>query len=183
MKNKGFKIAYTISIIFVVLVSFFYTIKGFIYPYKYRNFIEHYSEEYSLDPLMVAAIIKTESGFRKEVRSNKDAVGLMQITEDTSKWAAEKMDIKDFNVESLKDPEFNIKMGCWYLDNLKEEFNGDIDLVLASYNGGRGHVQKWLKDERYSKDGENLSYIPFKETDKYIKKVKVNYNIYKFIYK
>ena len=57
-----------------------------------------------------------------------------------------------------------------------------MDLVLAAYNAGRGNVQKWLKDNRYSSDGETLSYIPFAETDKYVKKVKVNFDVYRFLY-
>ncbi|EPS47163.1 transglycosylase SLT domain-containing protein [Clostridium botulinum CFSAN002367] len=107
----------------------------------------------------------------------------MQITPETGEWVAEKMGMKDFNIDDLKDPETNIKMGCWYLNNLKEEFDGNMDLVLAAYNGGRGNVQKWLKDSEHSKDGESLHYIPFKETDKYVKKVKAIYNIYRFLYK
>ena len=74
-------------------------------------------------------------------------------------------------------------MGCWYLSDLKKEFNGNMDLVLAAYNGGRGNVEKWLKDSNTSPDGQNLKNIPFKETDKYVKKVNTNYNIYKYLYK
>lgn len=132
---------------------------------------------------MVAAVIKTESNFKPDAKSNKDAYGLMQITPSTAQWAAKEMGIQDYEENMLLDPEFNIKMGCWYIDNLKKEFNGDINLVLAAYNGGRGNVQKWLSSSDHSKDGKNLYYIPFKETDEYIKKVKVNYNIYKFLYK
>ncbi len=152
------------------------------FPLKYSENIIKYSYKYELDPYLVAAVIKTESNFNKEAKSNKNAYGLMQITPDTAEWAAEKMSIKNFNTSMLKDAEFNINMGCWYLDNLKEEFDNNIELVLAAYNGGRGNVQKWLKNEEHSVDGKKLNYIPFKETDKYVKKVKVNYNIYKYLY-
>ena len=152
------------------------------FPLKYSNYIVKYSQTYALDPYLVSAVIKTESNFKEEARSHKNAYGLMQITADTAEWAAEKMNIKDFNVSMLNDPELNIKMGCWYLNNLREEFDGNIDVALAAYNGGRGNVQKWLKSSDHSADGKNLHYIPFKETDKYVKKVKVNYNIYKYLY-
>ncbi|MEE0728140.1 MAG: lytic transglycosylase domain-containing protein, partial [Clostridium saudiense] len=33
-----------------------------------------------------------------------------------------------------------------------------------------------------SSDGENLTYIPFKETKKYVDKVSTRYNVYKFLY-
>ncbi|WP_102400093.1 lytic transglycosylase domain-containing protein [Haloimpatiens massiliensis] len=152
-----------------------------IYPYKHRQYIEKYSAENGLDPMLIAAIIKTESNFDERAKSNKDAYGLMQLTPETAKWISEKMKIQNFNEHMLYDPETNIKMGCWYVKNLQNEFK-DMDLVLAAYNAGRGRVSKWLKDPEHSKDGKNLHYIPFKETDKYVKKVNVSHNIYKTLY-
>lgn len=153
-----------------------------MYPLKYSDYIMKYSRKYDLSPYIVAAVIKAESNFDTKAKSPKNAFGLMQITPATAEWAAKEMKLENFNTDMLNDPEFNINMGCWYLNNLKEEFDGNMDLVLAAYNGGRGNVQKWLNDTSHSKDGKNLHYIPFKETDKYVKRVKVNYNIYKFLY-
>src|SRR3712207_9066519 len=73
-------------------------------------------------------------------------------------------------------------MGCWYIDNLKKEFNNNIKLVLAAYNGGRGNVKKWLKNKENSRNGIDLHYIPFKETDKYVKRVEVSQKIFEFLY-
>ena len=154
----------------------------YFFPLNYPEYIVKYSQKYKLDPYLVAAVIKTESNFDEGAKSNKNAYGLMQITPDTAQWAAEKMNINNFKTQMLYNPEFNIRMGCWYLDNLKEEFNNNMEVVLAAYNGGRGNVQKWLKSTEHSADGKNLHYIPFKETDKYVKKVKVNYSIYKYLY-
>lgn len=172
-----------ILILTIILLINITTIAKYIFPMKYRDYIDMYANEHKLDPYFVAAVIKTESNFKKDAASKKNAQGLMQITPETGEWVAEKMGMKDFNIDDLKDPETNIKMGCWYLNNLKEEFDCNMDLVLAAYNGGRGNVQKWLKDSEHSKDGESLHYIPFKETDKYVKKVKSIYNIYRFLYK
>ena len=179
MKLKRMGIVALFIVIFALLIKS--AIYNFVYPYKYGSIVNKYAKEYTLDPLLVLAVIKAESNFNTSAQSHKDAHGLMQITDFTAKWAAEKMNIEDYNKEMLKNPDFNIRMGCWYLDNLKKEF-GDMDLVLAAYNGGRGHVNKWLRDNRYSMDGKNLHNIPFKETDKYVKKVNINYNIYKFLY-
>lgn len=153
-----------------------------VYPYKYKDYIDKYSADYDLDPLFVLSVIKAESNFDDDAKSQKSAHGLMQITDSTAKWASKEMGITYNNATDLKNVEYNIRMGCWYLNNLRAEFN-NLDLVLASYNGGRGNVNKWLSDERYSKDGKKIDYVPFKETDQYIKKVKVNYNIYKYLYR
>lgn len=175
------KRALAIIFLIILIINLKNIVKCF-FPLKYSENIIKYSQEYNLDPFLVAAVIKTESNFDEGAKSNKNAYGLMQITPDTAEWAAEKMDVNSFKTEMLYNPEFNIRMGCWYLNNLKEEFDGNTELVLAAYNGGRGNVQKWLKSAEHSADGKNLHYIPFKETDKYVKRVKVNYNIYKYLY-
>jgi soluble lytic murein transglycosylase len=59
---------------------------------------------------------------------------------------------------------------------------GDTDLVLAAYNAGSGNVSKWLADSELSPDGKVLDRVPFKETEKYIKKVRNSYIIYKKLY-
>ena len=178
MKNKLLR---TIILIVLILCIAVIIVKK-VYPNNYSSEITKYSKQYGVDPILVKAVIKAECNFRPGAKSSKNAYGLMQITGETAQWAGKEMKIASFSLDKLYDPEFNIKMGCWYLNNLNEQFNGKVDLVLAAYNGGPGNVKKWLSDEEHSKDGKNLHYIPFKETDKYVKKVKVNYNIYKLLY-
>ncbi|MCX7748549.1 MAG: lytic transglycosylase domain-containing protein [Clostridia bacterium] len=169
-------------IISLVLVGNSQIILKMIYPLKYSEFVYKYAEKYDIDPFLVFAVIKAESGFDPGATSHKNAKGLMQITERTGKWAASKIKLKEFNVDKLYDIETNISIGCWYLNNLKKEFNGNIDLVIAAYNGGSGNVNKWLKDTNLSSSGEQLDRIPFKETDKYLKKVKRYCLMYKKLY-
>ncbi|WP_315117668.1 lytic transglycosylase domain-containing protein [uncultured Clostridium sp.] len=153
-----------------------------LYPLKYSDIVYKYSKEYDIDPYIVFSVIKAESNFKPKAVSHKSAYGLMQVTPSTGEWIAEQMEMENFTLDKLFEPEYNISMGCWYIDNLRKEFGDNMDVVLAAYNAGRGNVQKWLQDSEHSKDSKNLHYIPFKETDKYVKKVKVNYKIYKFLY-
>ncbi|WP_142414760.1 lytic transglycosylase domain-containing protein [Hathewaya massiliensis] len=180
------KLALIIFLIIAIIIGALYINKKQIqkkmYPTTYLETILENSKKYNLDPYLVLAVIKAESDFHVEAVSNQDARGLMQITPDTGKWIWEKMGFKNFQGDELFDPQTNIKMGCWYLDNLSKEFNSNRVLVLAAYNGGRGNVNKWLKDPSLSKDGKTLDTIPFKETDEYVKKIKVNYEMYKKIY-
>jgi soluble lytic murein transglycosylase len=169
-------------ILLVIMVINIKSIFKHFYPIKYEDNIIKYSQRYNVDPCLVAAVIKAESNFNEKATSHRGAYGLMQIMPDTGLWIAENMEFKNYKVEKLYDNEINIAMGCWYINNLNTEFNGDIDLVLAAYNGGRGNVQKWLSDKEYSQDGKKLDNIPFEETDKYVKKVKTNYNIYLKLY-
>lgn len=174
-----------ILIILIALVVVYFSVtfiaKKYVFPYKYSEYINTFSEEYDIDPLLVLSVIKTESDFNENAISNRGAKGLMQIMDKTGAWAAEEIGINYFLPNMLFNPEINIRMGCWYLANLETEFT-DLDLVLAAYNGGSGNVNKWLEDPEYSKDGEKLDYIPFKETKKYVDKVNTNYSIYKYLY-
>ena len=61
-----------------------------VFPIKYIDTIEKYSQKYDLDPAFVCAIIKTESNFKPEVTSHKGAMGLMQLMPATVDWAVEK---------------------------------------------------------------------------------------------
>lgn len=179
--NKIIRLVIIVLAIYLLFLGSGYILKNVIFPLKYMNYVEKYSKEYNLDPYFVMAVMKAESNFDEDAKSNKDARGLMQITTSTGKWIAEKQGIIDFDTNLLLEPEVNIRFGCWYLNNLHKEF-GDWDLVIAAYNAGRGRVQEWLNSAEHSDDGKNLTYIPFKETDKYVKKVNVYYNIYRSLY-
>ncbi len=164
------------------MIVFPQTMLRFFYPLKYQDIVFEESQKNSIDPYLVFAIIKIESNFKVDAKSHKDAKGLMQLTDKTALWGAEQLNLKEFDISRVYEPKTNIQIGCWYLNNLNKEFNNDIILMLAAYNGGSGNVNKWLKDERYSTTGESLDIIPFNETNVYVKKVIKEYNIYKKLY-
>ena len=176
------KILTVLIIVLIVIVGTRYGIKKYVYPYPHKEYVNEYSKEYGIDPLLVLAVIKTESRFNKDAESKKGAKGLMQIMDSTGEWIAEEVGLNYFLPYMLFDPETNIRFGCWYLNNLENQFN-NLDLVLAAYNGGSGNVTKWLGDPQYSEDGITLKYIPFPETKKYVDKVRTNYSVYKYLYK
>ncbi len=165
-----------------VLLSFcigsFY---AYYYPMKYKNEIIQYSKSYSVESALVASVANVESNFRENVRSNKGAVGIMQIMPTTAQWIADQIG-EEYSEKQLENGKYNLKLGCFYLSYLIEYF-GDSKLAICAYNAGQGNVKSWLKDERYSKDGKQLYKIPFKETDKYLNKVLKNYKYYKNRYK
>lgn len=182
-KNRLLKSAIILLLIFVIVILLSNIYYRLTYPLSYKGLINQYSKEFDIDPYLIAAIINVESNFDKKALSPKEARGLMQITPITGEWAARELSIEDFQVDLLYNPDINIQIGAWYLDQLGREFNQNLQLVLAAYNGGSGNVSKWLENEEYCEDGENLKKIPFEETDKYIDKVLKNHKIYKNLYK
>ena len=62
-----------------------------LYPRKYSRQVEQWAAEYELDPLLVYAFIRTESGFDPAATSSVEARGLMQMTEETFIWLRSKI--------------------------------------------------------------------------------------------
>ena len=176
------KIFCLLIIILAVIVGGRHVIKEKFFPYKYQEYVDMYSKEYNLDPLFVLSVIKTESKFDDNAHSHKNAVGLMQITVETGEWAAKEMGYKSFSKDDLYDETYNIRMGCWYLRRLGDMFDNNRDLMIAAYNAGPTNVQNWLENKEYSSNGEELEYIPFGETKKYVDKVNTYYNVYEYLY-
>lgn len=169
-KTKKFALAAVITIIAALLLYRFYVIPNILYPTKYSEYVDKYSEEYGLEKTVVYAVIKAESGFDAGDRSHTGARGLMQIMPETGEWAAELIGIEEYDAEKLYDPETNIHIGCWYLRYLLDMFENNLPTALAAYNAGLGNVSRWLEDTSYSADGSSLDLIPYKETDGYIEK-------------
>lgn len=144
---------------------------NFIYPIKYKEIIEKYSEKYDVDKALVYAVIKCESSYKENARSSIGALGLMQITPETFEWAQGKMnEIMKYSDDDLYNPAVNIKYGIYLLHLHIGEF-GNESVALAAYHAGRGSVNKWLNDKEYSDNGESLNKIPFGDTKKYVDRV------------
>ncbi len=169
-------------ILILVVILYSNSFQRFINPIHFKETVYHYSEVNKIDPLLVSAIIRVESKFNPQALSQKGAIGLMQIMPSTGEWAAEQMGIQEFESSLLHDPEMNIRIGTWYISSLQKEFEGDMFLVIAAYNGGRGKVKQWLEQEIWDGGEETISNIPFPETRQFVRKVVDNYRKYKKIY-
>lgn len=181
--KKKFKLVCFAAAVFVIisLVNISYNmIMHAVYPVRYYEYIDRYSRKYGLDEYLVMGVIKAESNYIHDAHSGV-ARGLMQLTEETAVWIAEKIEI-EFETDDVENPETNIQMGCYYLKYLIEYYDNNTDVALAAYNAGPGNVSKWLADERYSEDGETLLQIPFEETENYVKKVKEYTKTYRKLY-
>lgn len=174
MKFKN-KLCIAITLPFLFLSLFFYKIYAVSYPKPYRAEMRRHN---GIDENLVYAVIKAESGFRRNAKSDAGAVGLMQIMPATAFFVRQLYALPDGD---LFEPSYNILIGTHYLQYLFEKFDS-LKTVLASYNAGEGRVLSWLNDEHYSTDGKNLYHIPFEETKNYVDRVEKNYKIYRFFY-
>ena len=122
---------------------------------SYDDIIMQHATMHGIDPLLVKAVMKTESNFNPRAVSNKGAQGLMQLMPDTARFV---------NVTDPFDPEDNIKGGTRYLKYLDDIFAGNIELILAAYNAGPGRVIEY-----------NMNVPPYEETKTYVQRVKSYY--------
>ena len=123
-------------------------------PRLYEEHIRRAAKRYEMDPLLIKAVIKTESNFDCMAVSSKGAQGLMQLMPETA---------ADLNVWNPFDPQENIYGGTNYLCQMMTRFGGNIRLALAAYNAGPSRVEA----------AQGIPMIP--ETQQYVAKVLQHY--------
>lgn len=166
-------------VFFVMLFSFSSLCKT-LYPLKFTNCVEIFCKEYNLSQYFVFAVIKCESNFKIDAVSKTGARGLMQLMPDTFDWISSKL-FEESSFEKAFEAETNIEYGCYLYSYLLKRYNNK-HTAIAAYHAGIGSVDKWLRDERYSKDGKTLYEIPFPSTKKYVNKVIETEKIYNKLY-
>ena len=179
-KNKLFLIIIIILIIIFSFIEIKNMVLKIMFQKKHEEYVEKYSKEYNVDENLIFAIIKAESNFDKEIVSNKNAKGLMQIMYSTAKDVANELKI-DILEDDLYNEEINIKIGTKYISDLINKYK-NIELACAAYNAGSGNVDKWIDQGVIHADGSDIEKIPFKETNNYVRKVLRNFKIYNNIY-
>ena len=117
----------------------------------FQDVVSNAARATRLDPALLHAVIKTESGYQPLAVSPRGAAGLMQLMPATA---------RQLGVSNIYNPEQNVMAGARYLSQLQREFNGDIRLALAAYNAGSATVKR---------HGNVIP--PFAETQAYLPKV------------
>ena len=143
-----------------------------VYPLNYYKEVDKYAD----NPELMMSIIREESFFNPNAQSSVGARGLMQIMPATAKGFA------GVDAEDLFKPELNIKIGTSYYSSLRSMLNGDDISAVASYNGGIGSINKWLKRFGNADIDEFVEQIPYVETQNYVKKVFRTYWNYLRVY-
>ncbi|MCI8411275.1 MAG: lytic transglycosylase domain-containing protein [Clostridia bacterium] len=186
MKNKKL-LTFIVAglIVFVFLVMFKDKILKIIYPKTYKEVVQIYQEKYNIDENLIFALIKAESNFDNKAVSNRSAIGVMQLMEDTAKEVAikNKIDIDYNNMkQELLNVDININIGTKYMTILLDKYES-TEVALAAYNAGIGTVDNWIEKGVIKADGSDIENIPYKETNNYVRKILSNYKMYKELYK
>ena len=114
----------------------------------YGEVIAAVSEAHGVNPMLVRALIQVESNYKARARSQKGAMGLMQLMPSTA---------REYNVHNPYDPKANIAAGVKHLKSLIDRWG--VEIALAAYNAGEGAVKKFN------------GIPPYRETRNYVSKI------------
>ncbi|MEK7235254.1 MAG: transglycosylase SLT domain-containing protein [Nitrospirota bacterium] len=131
-----------------------------------------------VDPYLVAAIIREESQYDWRAVSRVGAIGLMQVMPGTANNVAQRLGLPAVGRDDLFDQETNIRIGVRYVEQLLEQFSGNVAYTIASYNAGPIAVGNWIALHRGRSQDEFVELIPYQETRQYVKRVLRSYREY-----
>ncbi|MCW8962965.1 MAG: lytic transglycosylase domain-containing protein [Gammaproteobacteria bacterium] len=124
---------------------------------RFKPLIGKAARRYRVNEALLNAVVTAESAYDPKAVSKAGAVGLMQLMPGTA---------KRYGTTDRYDPQANVFAGTRYLRDLLKQFQ-NTQLALAAYNAGENNVIKY-----------GYKIPPFKETQKYVRKVMHYYEEY-----
>lgn len=133
---------------------------------------------------LVHALIRQESAFDYEAVSPAGARGLMQLMPATARDIAQKKGLRHSTDWLTRNPDYNIRLGSYYIQQMLDYYDGSYPLAVAAYNGGPGRVDRWLKEIGDPRKGEIempdwIESIPVYETRNYVQRVLEGVYVYR----
>ena len=122
-----------------------------------------------IEPAMIIAQVWAESSARPDAVSPKNAIGLLQLTQIAVLDRG--FSVEDF--QRCQEPMVNLFIGLTFLNYLFNRYQ-HVLLALAAFNAGPERVDRWLKEQRFSRQPLGVSFIndiPFMETRRYLRRI------------
>jgi len=141
------------------------------FPVLYRDIVEASAEHNHIDPDWVYGVLRQESAFVTDARSQAGALGLMQLMPQTGRLTGRRINLRVPNSRALLDVENNVRLGTSYLRTVLDANNGHQVLATASYNAGPNRVREWLPEQRALDADVWVDTVPYNETRNYVKNV------------
>lgn len=156
---------------------------------QFNHLIEYFTSlEYNrsgirVSPNFIRALMSAESAGDPMAVSNKNALGLTQITYETGRTAAKELAsfgfdfqfvdenrLKNLKYEDLFDPAINILICTYLIDKYNMDFGDNLASTVAAWNAGPGSVTAYK------------GYPPYDETMTLIARVNYYYLHYQSMY-
>ena len=153
-----------------------------LYPAPYADSFLKYAAPRKVDSRFMLSIMRQESRFRADVKSNAAARGLMQFISTTSDKLAVDLKRENFRQDELYNPPTAILFGAQYLSDLFKIFPDQPAAVAASFNGGEDNMTRWFARAKSDDPNRYVPEIVFSQSKDYVYKVMANYRIYQMLY-
>jgi soluble lytic murein transglycosylase len=153
-----------------------------LYPAPFADTFIRHSVPRDVDPRFLLSIVRQESRYRPDIKSNAAARGMMQFISTTSDKIAAELGRGDFVQDELYEPGTAILFGAQYVSDLFKMFPNQPDAVSASYNGGEDNMRRWMKRSKSDYAGLYVPEIAFAQSKDYVYKVMAAYRIYLHFY-
>jgi hypothetical protein len=116
-------------------------------PADLNGLIDRTARRYGVETALVHAVVRAESAFDHLALSSAGAQGLMQLMPGTA---------SEVGVRDAFHPQQNLEGGVYYLRQLIDRFNGNVQLAVAGYNAGPGAVERFGGVPPYT---ETIDYL------------------------
>ncbi|MHB1565753.1 MAG: transglycosylase SLT domain-containing protein [Acidiferrobacter sp.] len=151
------------------------------FPTPYRALILANARTNHLDPAWVYGIIRQESAFMLDARSDVGALGLMQLMPQTGFITAREIHLDITGDRDLITVANNVDLGTRYLADVLGQARGQEPVATAAYNAGPNAVAQWLPVRHPLAADIWIDTIPFRQTRDYVKSVLAFTAIYDFL--
>ena len=141
------------------------------YPLPYHSSFQEHAKSAAIPSQWAYGIARSESLFMRDVRSSAGAIGLMQLMPATGKEVAANISLPYSGIDTLTNPQSNIRLGTSYLGQMARRYGGNRVLATAAYNAGPHRVDRWLPLAGKQDARIWIENIPFNETRKYVRRV------------
>jgi len=141
------------------------------YPLPFKKTFEKHATNASIATTWAYGIARSESLFMRDIRSSAGAIGLMQLMPATGRTVARQINLPYFGLDTLTDPDANIRLGTTYLGQMAQRYGGNRVLATAAYNAGPQRVDRWVPEQGSIDARIWIENIPFNETREYVRRV------------
>jgi len=135
----------------------------------------------SIDPALVAGIIRQESSFNPRAVSVGVGRGMMQVMPPVGQQVARSLGYPVWDPVLLFEPDANLEIGMAHLASSIRQYE-DLVRVLAAYNAGGSRVKRWETKPGTTDPEVFAERIPFVETRDYVRIVQRNAEVYRTLY-
>ena len=165
-----------------------------LYPLPFAGTLYDAAGQEHIDPLLVASVIRQESGFDPHATSRTNARGLMQVEPNVGRDIAQTLRFPDFDPAQLWVPAVNLTLGIYHFAANLTRYP-ELERGLAAYNAGTTRVDRWTMApldgktrtaERIRDPLDDVELfverIPFVETRDYVRAIIRNQAVYRMIH-